>query len=349
MSLRTKSIEELLDLEEELHSSRDDEQDGSLDRLISLYDELYKRISSDRNSEYAQSLAQIKKNLISYLVRYGTYLKTVFQKDDNAASSALTKALRYDGRNPIAHYRLGFLSYKQRDYSVALQNFQKSISYQKSYSNLEYQLNNQQLYNAHLYLTNSALYIAKEAQRSLERLPVVPNQAGVSNLAMSPFYEVIQRNEGYLQSQAFTIVSQDGKRTCSKDECERITESESALPNTLILYFSDRANYILFNGEEKSLSLNQAEMLRYFLLSSNEAVPVTRDKFFDLFQNARELDAVPLNTFVVNVRRLRGKLSDLRVPAIIVNKLWERETAYYFNRQLPFAIIHRSDDTFILE
>jgi Tfp pilus assembly protein PilF len=97
--------------------------------------------------------------LISYLVRYGTYLKTQYQKDDYAAEHSLKKAIQYDRENPIAHYRLGFLSYKKESYSSALVHFQNATHHQKTYSNNEYRLTNQQVYNAHLYLSNSALYI----------------------------------------------------------------------------------------------------------------------------------------------------------------------------------------------
>ena len=58
--LKTMSIEELLDMQEELHFSRD-EEDGSLHELISVDEELYRRIASDQDSEYAPSLEMIKK------------------------------------------------------------------------------------------------------------------------------------------------------------------------------------------------------------------------------------------------------------------------------------------------
>ncbi|MFC3885524.1 hypothetical protein ACFOU2_19425 [Bacillus songklensis] len=170
MSIRNKTIEELLNMQQELHLSREEEKDGSLHQLISVYEELYRRIASDENSEYASSLESIKRKLILYLVRYGTYLKTEYRKDDRAAERTLKKAIQYDRKNPIAHYRLGFLAYKQRSYLLAVTHFQHAVQYQQACSNKEYRLNNQQNYNAHLYLSNSALYIAQKAQESLERL-----------------------------------------------------------------------------------------------------------------------------------------------------------------------------------
>ena len=100
MSLRRKNIEELLDIEEELLSKMDEE--SSLHTIINVYEELYRKISADKEGEYASSLPAIKKKLISYYVRYGTYLKTQYQKDDYAAERSLNKALRFDQENPIA-------------------------------------------------------------------------------------------------------------------------------------------------------------------------------------------------------------------------------------------------------
>ena len=116
------------------------------------------------------SLPMIKKRLILCLVHYGTYLKTQNQKNDRAAEDSLKKAIHYDRENPIVHYRLGFLSYKQHSYASAIEYFQKATKYQEFYNHREYKLSKQQMYNTQLYLSNSALYIAQEAQKSLENL-----------------------------------------------------------------------------------------------------------------------------------------------------------------------------------
>jgi tetratricopeptide (TPR) repeat protein len=347
MLLKNKTIDELLDMEEELHMSKDEEEDGSLHRHISVYEELYRKITSDQDSDYATSLDRIKKKLISYLVRYGTYLKTVYQKDDMSTKYTLKKALKYDRENPVVYYRLGFLSYKKKSFLEALLHFKNAIRYHKTYSSREYLLNEQQIYNAHLYLTNSALYIAEEAHQSMEKLQIDVTKSSVPNLEMSPFFEMIKRNEGYLQSHAFTVVSQEGERYCSKDECEDMADSNNLC--TLIIYFSDRSNSFFYNDKEVPLSLNEAEKLRYFLINSKEETPVTRDKFFDLYRNPRELVELPINTFVVDIRRLRGKLNQIGVPNVIENANWDGETAYYFNQSIPFLIMYRSDSTFMLD
>ena len=166
--LKTMSIEELLDMQEELHLCRD-EEDGSLHELISVDEELHRRISTDRDSEYAPSLEMIKKGLVSNLIHYGTYIKTEYRKDDHTAEQTLRKALRYDKENPVANYRLGFLAYKRRNYIKSIVYFQNALQFHAKREESNYSLTPQQMYNANLYLSSSALYIAKDAQKASDK------------------------------------------------------------------------------------------------------------------------------------------------------------------------------------
>ncbi|MEH6948836.1 hypothetical protein V7068_17555 [Bacillus sp. JJ634] len=275
MSLRRKTIEELLDLEEELRQAIEEEKDGALHDITMMYEELYRKIRREQESEYASSLENIKQKLVSYLICYGTYMKMQYQKDDRVAKSSLQKALQYERELPIAHYRLGFLSYKQENYLSAQIHFHNATSQQKTCSNQKYKLNDQQMYNAHLYLSNSAFYMVQKAQDTLQKLRNEENAERAPHLEMSPLYEMITQNEGYLAANAFTIVTPDGEKKCSKAECENMTE----LKDTLILYFSEREHILIYNGQEKALTLNQAEMLRYFLLNTTEQSPAMKQAF----------------------------------------------------------------------
>lgn len=347
MSLRTKSIEELLDIEEELRFSLD-EKDGSYYQIIQIYEELLRKIRADRSEIYTLSLPIIKKKLISYLVHYGTYLKTQHQKNDRAAEDSLKKAIHYDRENPIAHYRLGFLSYKQHSYASAIEYFQKATQFQEFYSQVEYKLSKQQLYNTQLYLSNSALYIAQEAQKRLEDFEGEENLQNAPQLPMSSLFEMIQSNEKYLVENAFTIVTSDGKSRCSKQKCEEIAENSS--PFTLILYFSDREEYIIINGKEVHISKDQSEILRYFLLETTEEAPALKSDFSKIIQSDPKSGEILTNTYTKNVVRLREKIEQVGVPfSIIENKQFQGQTAYYYNHEIPFQIMHRTDATFMLD
>lgn len=345
MRLMNKSIEELLDLEEELKESKS-EEDGTISRLISVYETLYRKISSNENHEYGASLNKIKVQLIHCLVQYGTYLKTVSQKDDDAAERNLRKATRYEKNLPIAYYRLGFLQYKKENYSNALQYFQAAIHSQKTCTDTKYLLSSQQLYNCHLYLANCGLFIAKEAQETLSTLKLEANVEEIPKYITSPYYQLISDNEDYLERHSYQMTTLDGARYGTKDHCEDILEKK----DTLILDLTGRQNLIVFNKKETSLSKNQTEMLRYFLLKSNRQKPLTKNDFYDLFAGANHSGEIPTNTYIQNVTRLRGKLTSIGLsPSVIENMSGVGETAYYYNQLYPFVIMNRSDESFILD
>lgn len=345
MRLINKSIEELLDLEEELKETKS-EEDGSIFRLISVYETLYRKISSEENHEYGASLNKIKAQLIHYLVQYGTYLKTVFQKDDDAAERNLRKATRYEKNLPIAYYRLGFLlQYKKENYADALQHFQAAIQSQEKCKNTKYLLSSQQLYNCHLYLANCGLFIAKKAQETLSTLELEANVEAVPQYITSPYYQLILENEDYLERHAYQITTLDGTRYGTKDQCEDMLEKIG----TIILDLTGRRNIIVFNKKETTLSKNQTEMLRYFLLKSNSNNPLTKHDFYDLFANANHNGEIPTNTYIQNVTRLRGKLTSVGIGiSVLENSSGARETGYYYNQFYPFVMMNRSDESFIL-
>ncbi|KAA9022859.1 tetratricopeptide repeat protein [Niallia endozanthoxylica] len=350
MRLQDKTIEELLDLEEELLESKEEEKAGSLYELTRLYEELYRRISSNRNSEYGASLDQIKKTLISYLVRYGSFLKTQYKKDDSMAVKMLIKAVRYQKEIPIAYYRLGFLSYKQKDYLLALTYFQKAVDNQTTCTQKDYLLNQQQLYNAYLYITNSALYMANQANTLIKEIESEELIAQAPSYEQSNLFQLINQNEEFLASSAFTVITPEGKRHCSHKDCKNIIK-EGQLPNTLILYFSDHGQTLFFNGKKEELSINHAEMLRYFFLYTSEQTPATKYDFGrSIFDTKREDGEIENNTYIQTVGRIRGKFNSVQVPQpVIMNKRHRGQTGYYYNQTIPFAIIHRIDSIFLLD
>ncbi|WP_100011643.1 tetratricopeptide repeat protein [Lentibacillus sediminis] len=349
MSLRTKTIHELFDLEVELVELLEEETYNYHSEVISVYEELYKRINADNENEYGSSLSYIKKKLIFYLVHYGTYLKTQYQKDDRVAESSLRRALKYDRKIPIAHYRLGFLDYKKKIYVSAILHFRSAAKYHDVYSNSEYRLTNQQLYNTQMYLTNSALHLAEEANQALQDLDSGIYMDHAPKLKMSSLYEVIQQNEGYLEANAFTMVTPDGKSRCTKEKCEDIAIDESLL-DTIILYFSDREHFLIYNGKDIKLSVNQAEMLRYFLLNTTEQSPATKNHFSEIFSVNDKTGEIPNNTFTQNVRRLERKMGEKGVPETVIRSdSLNNEPVYFYTRSIPYIIMHRIDSTFILD
>ncbi|KMK95072.1 tetratricopeptide repeat protein [Rossellomorea marisflavi] len=342
MRLRDKTIEELLDLEEEIKTDIQISDHGSYYELIDLYKTLYRRISSDRESEYRSSLFHIKGQLVYHLVTHGTYLKTVHQKDDRNAKKCLQEALKYDHKLPIAHYRLGFLAYKNGRHSVALLHFEQAVKYKKEQVNKIFQLNEQQMYNAHLYLLNCGLFLAQQAQDSLrslgkgDELPL-PYE-------MSPYYPMIAGTEEYLVGHEYCKVTKEGEDYIGKDACEAYKDDL----NTLILDFTDRTVTLTWNSRTTSLAGNQAEIIRHFLLKSCEENPLPRQSFFDLFTASDASGEVPRNTYIQAVGRLRRKFAEIGLADVLPNRNVGGETAYYYAGPFPYIILHRSDDVFLL-
>lgn len=337
------TIEELLDWEEKLRDD-DSEQNGKIAELIFVYEQLLRKIKADPDSEYLSSVESIKNKLLYLLIQHGTYLKTVNQKDDNAAKMCLKKALSYERNLPVVHYRLGFIHYKEENYRVALRHFQSAIELQMHRNTETYLLNQQQSYNAHLFLANCGLFIAKNAQEALEEFEL-DVRANIPRYSLSPYYELIKENEQILEKNAYQIIFENGSFLCSKDECEQQLERE----NTIILDLTGRQNFLVFNHREKSLSKNQAEILRMFLLKSEASKPLTKRAFYDLFMNGDVSGEIPSNTYIQNVRRLRNKLAEVGVGGMVIeNSNVQQETAYFYNHTYPFLIMHRSDESFIL-
>lgn len=357
MRLREKSIEELLDLEADLRQLIDDEQDGSVSRLIEVERELYRRIKNDKKSEYSSSLEKIKGDLVSNLVRYGTYLKTQYRKDDYVAKRSLQQAISYQKEIPIAHYRLGFLSYKQKQYVDGITYFRNALKYQEQCHNERYKLNRQQLFNGNVYLANSALYIAEEAKSSLKEIESEALMASLPSYKRSSLYDLIFENEKILAENAFFIVSANGKKTVSKEEVDRLVEEaldKKCWPGTLLLYFSDRSHSLIFKGEEVALSINRAEMLRYFFLNTSERSPATKNHFRGILETRMGNDEISTEAFIQSIRRIREKLREVGSSNVIVNKPRPRSniggpTEYYYDPIIPYIIIHRTDNTFLLD
>lgn len=342
------TLDTLYDREEQLleELNSGEAKDWVYYEIVDVYEKMVRylsRCSAEEKEEHG--FEYVKKQLVSYLIHYGTYLKTQLRKDERMAKTAFQKALRYDSENPIAYYRLGFLTYNEQRYTEALRYFEQALEYQKTYSNREFCLNERQLYYAHLYLANSALFIAEKTYQSVAQFPdYISDQEKPAELSF--LHEWLQRNENILTMQAFTKWTASGKEYCSKEQCEQVMMNPPK--NTVVLYFSDRENVVSYHGSEVCLPRDPAEMLCYFLAKTNKERPATKYDMEVFFQSRRNGD-IPTNTFVQKVKRLREKLGRIGVPTIIDSCPCRGETAYYYNGLVNYIIMYRSDYTFMFD
>jgi tetratricopeptide (TPR) repeat protein len=343
MRLRDLSLEQLEELEQELHD-QEEPNDGYYAELVNLYKEMHRRLNplakKDPN-QYGFSMQYTQKLLVSYLIKYGTYLKMTKIKDDDLAIKSLKEAIDFDPINPMAHYRLGFLSYKNKDFSSAVQYFESAIDFHPTYKNTDYTLNEKQLVHAYMYLTNSALHVAGKTYKKMEKLERGQSEQ-LPNYELSPIYKLLSHNDDYLLANAFYKITNQNICTCSKQDCEDTIENYPH--NTVVLYFNDRENIIMFNGREVKVSQKQAETLRHMLLLCSKDQPGTRMTFRDFFSSFGEDGEVKIKTFRKSMERLNEKLGTIGLEDAIKGARYREEPAYSFEENIPYMVLYRVDD-----
>ncbi|HSI67646.1 MAG TPA: tetratricopeptide repeat protein, partial [Planococcus sp. (in: firmicutes)] len=174
MRYTNMTLEELEEQDRQLHLQSDELEESLLyQRKIELYKVMHLKVKQrvHRKLEDQSYLDDITEQLVFNLVHYGTYLKKADQKVDQVAIPNLKRALSYDPHNPIAAYRLGFIYYRNGNFINAVNYFQKAILSERFNMNKKMALTDPQKVNAQLYLTNSALHIAKESQEDLAKFP----------------------------------------------------------------------------------------------------------------------------------------------------------------------------------
>ncbi|TCS84493.1 hypothetical protein EDD72_101157 [Tepidibacillus fermentans] len=252
----------------------------------------------------------------------------------------MKKVFRYDRSNPIANYRLGFLAYKYHRHSDAVLYFKNAIDYQTYAQSQDWKMNEEQLYRAHLYLVNSYLFVASRTYEKMKDLPM-PEQE-LTQYELSPIFDIINKNEMYLNRHAFVRYTNEGRFFCSKEECDDIFYESDAVDNILILYFSDR-NYLLkFNDKSIVLTAKFAELLKDLLLNSSKDQSLTVRNVKEYFNSKSE--DVSKDTYKQGIRRLRRKLEEIGTPDIIVNDPNNKELAYYFNGTVQFMVMERVEE-----
>lgn len=333
--LQSLSIDRLVDMEFELTKEKNEGKENVIRRLIEVQRAIYLKLRRDRDNEYYSSLEKIKNDLISNLVQYGSYLKVEYRKDDQAADGALRQVLMIDSQNPIAHYRLGFLNYKKRNYHLAIVYFHNTLRYHKSNPTTPYSLNERQQYNATLYLSNSALHIATEAHEQLNKIEGDYEQV---NYELSPIYSLIFNQDEHIQNNSYKILTKDSETYGSIQKCEEIIDSRK---DEVILYFSDYEIFIYYKQYYTTIPISRASLLKSLMLQSDKKTPLTQ---YDLND---EVGNVLPNTFTALIGRLRKNLESCHIPSsIIQTRPRERdryETGYYYNHSFPFIIIQRTD------
>lgn len=240
----------------------------------------------------------------------------------------------------MAHYRLGFLAYKQQNYKRASLHFDTALVSTGDFG--KYNLNSQQRFQTNMYLVNAFLLQAEAARKQMIKIAdeEAMDYEPLAAYKMSQLYDLVANNDAYLQAHAFVKHTPDGKTACSKDHCEKTFDSfDNDL--TLILYISDHECKVKFSDESDTIPISQAKDLKTFLLGSSVDRPVEASAFDS--PTGIPGDEMKEDTYSQRVRRLNRKLSQIEVPKLIDSA--ERNNGqrrrYYYNGQVPYIIMER--------
>ena len=344
-SLKTLSIDELLDRRDELLDARADGEDYHLHQIIRIEEMLVRKFGKEEDNEYSKR--KITEDLIAHLVKYGTYLKTEYRQDDHSAEQTLRKALKHDKKIPQAHYRLGFLAYKAEDYAVSLCRFQKTLQAHHDNPEHAFKLTKQQEYNANLYLSNSALHIAVAAREASEELSldIEVEEKHFESLALSPLYDLIAENDEHLLMHAYSLFYPTGTRYCSRKAYETLVEDD---PNHVILDFAKKEQTISYRGKHEKIQVALAEVLRILMKETKVDCPAETTRMHGVLTSKSKPGELDTNTYSQTIKRIRDKFKQLGLPReliVTVPRTEKHDTAYYYDASLqPYIVIQRTDD-----
>ncbi|ADI00180.1 tetratricopeptide repeat-containing protein [Salisediminibacterium selenitireducens] len=278
--------EEALYAREEALLSYDPGEQGSAG--YSPYIQLYKDFLKlyDRHPDFEAEREAVTMKLVHYLIEFGTYLKTTEQASPGPAITPLKQVLRYDRRNPLAHYRLGFLHYRKHAYHEAIHYFNRSLDFHSADSVIKWKLNSRQKQLASLYLTNSALHIQNSISEGEE--DVIQGADG---------YPLAPAIDGLIRDMEFEIRSTDDVQTCSYEACQTFFETGGDRDDWL-LFFDYQDTYLKHRGMIQTMHVDTARVLRSLFDAGGK--PVKASDIADVYpEGARN------NTYTQKISRIR--------------------------------------------
>ena len=189
---------------------------------------------------------EVIRKLVNLYVSQGEYFKMADEPNPNIAKRYLKKALQLQEDHPVANYRLGYLYYRDKEYTRAVNYFDKAIA-----GSVSEVLNDTQMMLANMFLVNCGIKIAKEAIREMNDLEDNPN-LDLENERIERYKKEILVLDEEIFDKMFYRKIENGKE-------EKISEHKFSdfIPdnNQVILRSSDLGMKILF-GKYKPVSLN---------------------------------------------------------------------------------------------
>lgn len=336
MRYRDISLDELEEIEQELHLRVESDIELLNYTKIEIYDAMLSHLSGlcKEDNDYLDYYTYIKEKLVCYLLRYESNIYDSSAEERFKAEKRLMRVLNYDHKNPIASYKLGCLFYLQKQFIEASSYFQNALDFHKECSNKMFQLNTMQISRAVLYISNCSLHTACHAL-------MINSEHGYQELQLnstfSGFFTQLSSNEGLLKSNAYRKMSMDGMDFSSVEDSLEIPEF---LPkDTISLVFTNALAELSYNGIKEYLNGPQAHVLRLLLLNAYKKA-VTPFCLKDYFLDSHVIGGASRNAIEPIMASLKKILSELETQIT----LKETEEGYRLIGSVEYVLMDRIDE-----
>lgn len=333
------TLDELLELRKELQLAKDEEKAVSLPALITVEEDLYEKLLHEKSilAQTQVNIEEVRQNLIQLILHYGPYLKTVYEKDPIAAEKSYAQILKYDRGNPQAYYRLGILAYKKNNYLTAAVHFNNALRSNERRGQAPYSLSDEQKVRGYIYLSICALHLAQDSFQAVnESMGEKGAPPSISNL--------LEQQRLQLEEESFVVSGNKEERKISKKECELYLTSKQ-YEDYIILFYSDRGQLVHYQKKTVKLSIQQADLLKCFMLKNKGEKPLTKKDFLSLFSSRDERGEIPVNVITNAIHRLRKKLQQVQIPETVIQTFEAGdEVSFHFNQEQSYLVIQQIDE-----
>lgn len=333
------SLDELEELEQEIHFQAENTQ-GDLDySKIELYDAMHNHLKllAAEDADYAHYYTYIQQKLINYLLCYCGQAASNDANKRYAAEQAMKKVLQYDPVNPLAAYRLGGLFHQQHMHAEALCQLQQALDNQSRYPENAYQLNADQVKRALLHMSSSSLHIGSRAFAASS-----VSSTALDSADFSEMFTELCRCTDELRNSAYRILSADEHVQCGHAQVVAAIEKDPK--DTIILFFNTDGPELIYNGIREKLPAAHAFLLKHLLLHSCAEKPMKPLDAKAYFLDTHVMTGVTGPTFTKAVEGMMQALREIEIPSAICRADAGNQPAYYFNGTSAYMVIGRVDE-----
>lgn len=271
---------------------------------------------------------------IGGMLEFANYVKSQSEKDYYLAKSVYERILKFDQYNAEANYRSGFIEYKGRNWSSAIQFFRQALDPQ---SNEDFPLSKDQIIKANLFISICSIELANEALRDAEKLIDREEVLVAEGISVE---ELKSNVLSKLRSYEITMISEAGTESVSNDVYEEMLQKIGM--DRIVVSFVDRSPLFVSRLGERNVSITTALLLKRLLLKSlqGEALSLNDLTGYQEEEVLENLDNPTWSAYRQKVRRLKSDLTHIGMDHLIENVLGKQS---YKIKPTQFTIFTKDD------